>query len=780
VFEVDVGARSGRYLYELRLIETFGLQETIRAGFSSAGSSLFLSDTDESIGFSNTGDFFHGRKKTERACPIQWRKGAVLGVLLNLVEGAPNAFTISLFKDGKRVSKPMPLPESLKGKTLYPSVTFKNVTLSMEFGGPTGKPLKPLPFAVRMLQDAAAEDVEENSLKAPEKPEAVFPVALPDEGGFDYVDQLLEKAAGSVVELSDRAVAQWASKSGNKQGRENGKPGESNDRPSFAFGNELDQPSTRRTLKAIAPFAKRNFVVAEVLGNLTKAGRAEALAQFKGKYRCVARVLMGKPPADWIASVQARLLADKEKTRHQAVEKKKQAFLRAQRTKKADAARKLRLKDAEKKKKQKNNGEEVAETPVEEAVKEPEEVFDPDTEGSSNYVPPASLSEEEKALVFTKKPLPDVAPKLLASKYTKFELPVAEEGFDAIEFMWEPLDVCAAALSKYIKNKKLSTPIENLKPSEWFAEKLKAFETAKKKLRSKVSATKASKKTDERKDGEKDGEKKEGEKKEGEKKDGEEKDTEADAPVQCANFAFEDWVLLSIRFELFLLAHAFNKDVDDPDRPAMPLNHLGFYYQKYFKKQFSAANFACKTAEELIQNQLFDSVKVGEGGVLQATLPEDTVVGEFVGLVEQARAERLRRAEAGDESAVLKFPRTGMASNGKGVGKMGGRKGQENGKLQAKGGGGKGKDRGPTKARIAERPVGAGGRAFRACALPTERWQGRDRATPRPASRWNGPAQRSPSATSRPWQAKGGAKGHKRPIFTSSGGGFRGKQQRRY
>merc|ERR1712187_1105158 len=33
------------------------------------------------------------------------------------------------------------------------------------------------------------------------------------------------------------------------------------------------------------------------------------------------------------------------------------------------------------------------------------------------------------------------------------------------------------------------------------------------------------------------------------------------------SFAYEDWVLLSLRFELHLLAHAFKRDLNDPDRP---------------------------------------------------------------------------------------------------------------------------------------------------------------------------------------------------------------------
>ena len=54
-----------------------------------------------------------------------------------------------------------------------------------------------------------------------------------------------------------------------------------------------------------------------------------------------------------------------------------------------------------------------------------------------------------------------------------------------------------------------------------------------------------------------------------------------------ANFVYEDWTLLSLRAELHLLLHHFKKDLDDPDRPSFVEAHLGYYYQKYFKKSWN-------------------------------------------------------------------------------------------------------------------------------------------------------------------------------------------------
>ena len=33
-------------------------------------------------------------------------------------------------------------------------------------------------------------------------------------------------------------------------------------------------------------------------------------------------------------------------------------------------------------------------------------------------------------------------------------------------------------------------------------------------------------------------------------------------------FVYEDWTLLSTRYELHLLLHSFKADLDDPDRPS--------------------------------------------------------------------------------------------------------------------------------------------------------------------------------------------------------------------
>merc|ERR1711920_699261 len=86
------------------------------------------------------------------------------------------------------------------------------MTVHVNFGA---EPLAALPFKCHMINDAAAKDA---SVVAEAKPkdgkyEVVFPVGLPDEGTFDWLDTFHEKNPG-YTEISHRAVLAWAEKSG--------------------------------------------------------------------------------------------------------------------------------------------------------------------------------------------------------------------------------------------------------------------------------------------------------------------------------------------------------------------------------------------------------------------------------------------------------------------------------------------------------------------------------------------------------------------------------------
>merc|ERR1712190_329140 len=125
---------------------------------------------------------------------------------------------VSLFRNGVRAGEPQPLPDSLKGKVLFPHVSFRHATLQVNFG-PT--PAADLPFKCRMLQMAAKADVQDAKTTAPKdgKYDVLYPVGFPDEGTFSWLDGFLEKNP-HYVELSDRAIQAWLEKSGIwKQGK---------------------------------------------------------------------------------------------------------------------------------------------------------------------------------------------------------------------------------------------------------------------------------------------------------------------------------------------------------------------------------------------------------------------------------------------------------------------------------------------------------------------------------------------------------------------------------
>merc|ERR1719183_3351548 len=93
--------------------------------------------------------------------------------------------------------QPQALPAELKGKTLFPTVNYKNYSLHLNFGP---EPCMALPFKCRMVQDAAKVDtdtlpvVKKAAAAASHgKGEVIFPIALPDEGTFDWLDGFLQE-----------------------------------------------------------------------------------------------------------------------------------------------------------------------------------------------------------------------------------------------------------------------------------------------------------------------------------------------------------------------------------------------------------------------------------------------------------------------------------------------------------------------------------------------------------------------------------------------------------
>ena len=87
-----------------------------------------------------------------------------------------------------------------------------------------------------------------------------------------------------------------------------------------------------------------------------------------------------------------------------------------------------------------------------------------------------------------------------------------------------------------------------------------------------------------------------------------------------AQFLYEDWALLNLRAELHLLLHNFKKDLDDADRPSFVEAHLGYYYQKYFKKSWNFNQYGLAKFADLL-DILKDAISVDStSNFLQAPL----------------------------------------------------------------------------------------------------------------------------------------------------------------
>ena len=130
----------------------------------------------------------------------------------------------------------------------------------------------------------------------------------------------------------------------------------------------------------------------------------------------------------------------------------------------------------------------------------------------------------------------------------------------------------------------------------------------------------------------------------------------------------EDWALLQLRYELHLMIHFFVQDTEgdtDPserERRGIPLDHMSFYYDCYYKSRLNEKYYGYPTMRDLIET-LTDTILVDEKtSVCESDHDLDTPLSIFVKLVEEARRTRNSLLEAGDETARLKFNTTATTS----------------------------------------------------------------------------------------------------------------------
>lgn len=754
----NVGLKAGRYMFEAKIVEQVSRAEesnkphpkfVFRVGFSTAASSPLMGNDETSVCFDMEGFMMHNKEKTSLGMGARCGKGSIVAVVLNLEKGSPNHNTISLFRDGKRVTKPQALPSALQGKPLYPTVTYRNLAVALCFGP---QPQAPLPFTCHMPQNATTAQASLQEAEKETEYEVLFPICLPDQGGFDWLDSFKKKNP-KYTEISDRMLLDWAEKSGIYAPKGVG----SNDKPDLRFGiPEMDDMSIRRMIQSVAPLQKRNYIVMEVRGNLIKETRADALSTyFDSCYKKVAKVVVGEASKDFVKMSQELLLAEKqeqsdkefkmkkeEAARKKAAEKKMKEIEKAK--KKAEKERQKKLEEMKKaaekakkeaeRKKAEAEGKEVPEEEEEEKdveMDEEEEEEEEEAEEVDEEPPKVELTPEEKKMKFRKTALPDVASSLLNRCFTKFTVPDLEEGFDDIAYEWSQGGKAVDYVSKWIKEKKLTSRVEDLTPSTWFKTKAAAWqkvlshwqakvpeyksklvkkaqakqakENKKKMAEAKAAAEKAKKEAEkaEAKEEEKDEEvKEEEEKAEAMEVDEEEEEEEEEADFEGVDifgveevddigggtplykeFAHEDWALMSLSFELHLMAHAFKKDCDDPDRKGIVLEHLAFYYQKYYGKQLNLKSYGIENEAQLV-DLAKDCVFINKDKVLESLLDEEIEYPQvFVKIAEEGRRHRALLVDMGDESAKLKITHAvsshhkGGKDSGKGMGMKGHSKG---------------------------------------------------------------------------------------------------------
>merc|ERR1711948_253786 len=172
---------------------------------------------------------------------------------------------------------------------------------------------------------AAKADVEVTAPKAAPKDgrqEVLFPVGLPNEGTFEWLDGYLKENPG-YTELSGRSLLKWGLNSG--LWRKNGSDVACMDDPSLGFGiKDVDGGTVSQMIQVVTPIQKRNYVAMQVKKNLIAEERQKVLEQFDpAEFKRVAVVVMGEPPAAFKAKENDEWEAKKKKEQEEWEAKKK-------------------------------------------------------------------------------------------------------------------------------------------------------------------------------------------------------------------------------------------------------------------------------------------------------------------------------------------------------------------------------------------------------------------------------------------------------------------------
>merc|ERR1719491_1860795 len=94
------------------------------------------------------------------------------------------------------------------------------------------------------------------------------------------------------------------------------------------------------------------------------------------------------------------------------------------------------------------------------------------------------------------------------------------------------------------------------------------------------------------------------------------------------------------------------------------MDHLGFYYSKYFKRNLAPKDYGVESLKDLI-NLVNDSVYVSPKDILENLIPgELESVQVFALLTEVARRHRKLRIDLGEEGAAVKIAGGGGGGGG--------------------------------------------------------------------------------------------------------------------
>merc|ERR1712085_133578 len=90
----------------------------------------------------------------------------------------------------------------------------------------------------------------------------------------------------------------------------------------------------------------------------------------------------------------------------------------------------------------------------------------------------AELTEEEKNTWFRPTNPPEMQNKHIERNFTKFSVPEKAEGFDEVVFDWQGEAKAKEHFRAWLLDKKKTSRIEDLQPSQWYLDKLKAMQAS--------------------------------------------------------------------------------------------------------------------------------------------------------------------------------------------------------------------------------------------------------------------------------------------------------------